>query len=147
MFQRHNTKEKTNAAMAYIVTGSAAKAAKMVGIPDQTIRNWMTTDWWDTAIDYARRNKMGELHGELTGIIHTAVEKVKERLDKGDEVIDGRTGKVNYKAVSAKDAATIAALFMDKREVVQRILIPTETKGQLGSLVDMKKEFEDDSVH
>lgn len=134
--------------MAYIMCGSVAKAARMVGVPDGTFRKWVASPWWTSAIDYARKVKMGELHGQLSEIIHLAVDKVKERLEKGDEAINAKTGEKVYKSVNARDAAFIASLFMEKREITERVMLPDNSKGQEGTLDDMKSEFEqEDAVH
>ena len=155
MFQRlYNTErkkytspDKINAAMAYILCGNVAQAAKMVRVSDTTFRNWVSQPWWASAIEYARRIKMGELHGKLTEIIDLAVAGVKERLERGDEVIDAKTGSIRHKAISARDSAYIATLFMEKREIAERITIPDASKVQADNLVDVKQELEDEHIH
>jgi hypothetical protein len=142
-FRRHATGAKAEAALAWIVTGSCSKAANMVGVPVPTFRYWMSSQWWDSAVEYARRTKQTELEGSLTGIIHKALENVNLRLSEGDEVISA-TGNKMHKAVGAKDCALIAKMFMQNKELANRVQLPADSKGVLGRLDDLKKAFEDE---
>ena len=60
--------EKVEAAAWYCVLGqSTFSAAKLAGIADNTLRNWMISDWWPEAIEEARQRIPEVLRGKALG--------------------------------------------------------------------------------
>jgi hypothetical protein len=100
------------------MTGTAAEAAKMAGIPYTTALDWMSQESWPSFVDAARKQCQSELDAKFTRIIHSATKEVIDRLENGEEAIS-RNGEVVRRKVSAKDSALIASVFADKRSILR----------------------------
>lgn len=114
------------AATHYVATGSTTLAAAAAGVPESTFRDWRNYPWWDAVTVEIRRAKQDELDGALTGLIHKAVSAASERLESGDSRLVKRRGEDGQDRVelvrvpvSAKDAAIVAAIAADKRQIVR----------------------------
>lgn len=110
----------------YAATGNVATSCAALGIPERTLRDWRDKDWWEPALAEVRRSKQSELDGALTGLIHSAVSAAQDRIAAGDHRLVKRRGEDGQDRVelvrvpvSAKDAAIVAAIAADKRQIVR----------------------------
>lgn len=155
--KRWTAEDRQIAAWAYATTGGSKKASKLTGIPDRTIRDWTTEDWWPHLLENAHRKINTKLVGRYTGIAEAALEKLADRIEKGDAVLD-KQGKIVFKPVSAKDLILIGGLSTDKRAVLRGE--PTSISARSGTtkehlkkvregLVQVQKEAEEEkeTVH
>jgi hypothetical protein len=110
---------KLQAALAYVITANSQDASKLCGVPDRTIRDWTTQDWWDDLIAEARAAKQKELDAAWTGLIHLATQKMLERVTTGDPVVDTKTKEVKYVPVKLRDLAIATAVMSDKRALLR----------------------------
>jgi len=142
MATTYSLKDRLEAAMAYLVTGfNAAKAAKICGIPERTVREWTDTDWWPDVMAKAKLEKQAELDSNMTEIIHKAASRVRERLEQGDPFVT-KDGTVQFKPVTAKDATMVTAIMADKRALIRGE--PTRRTQQVKEsdrLEDIKKQL------
>ncbi len=115
----HTLEEKVQAAVAFAITGSVAKAAKITGIPRGAIRNWQTySPWWEDALREIRKRKNDELDAKATRIMHGVLDELSDRLEHGDVVITKNGEKVN-KPITARDAALVLGVVHDKRALLR----------------------------
>jgi hypothetical protein len=114
----HSVEAKLEAAVAYLITGNSEEAGEIVGIPGRTIRYWMKQSWWEDIIAEARTVKQKELDAIWTSLIHHSAKQLRERLQKGDEVVL-KDGTIVSAAVKARDLALIMATAVDKRAVMR----------------------------
>lgn len=106
--------QKIQTVASYMVLGNLKKTSELMGIGLPTIKWWKyQTDWWEECMSVLRRVKNEELDIKLTHIIDRGVSELSDRLQHGDEVIQG--GKSFRKRVNAKDIATILGIAYDKR--------------------------------
>lgn len=99
--------QRMQAALAWVVSGTAAEAGKVCGIPERTINDWTHQPWWEGLVTEARRLKDVELDRKLSGVIDRAMQRLAERLDR-DESIN-----------NIKDLAVVAAVAYDKRALMR----------------------------
>jgi hypothetical protein len=113
----HSNEDKSRGVSAYVSTGSFTKAAAITGLPETTLRFWSKQDWWDEECRRANQADADEIKSTATRIAKKAFGEVEERLQFGDTVLD-KEGNLVRKPVSARDAAIIAAVAVDKRKVL-----------------------------
>lgn len=145
-------KVRIEAAGTYIVTGSFKQAAEATGVPERTIRLWASQPWWDAILDEARGVKNNELDMAWTQIIHTCIEMLKERLDKGNPKTNSK-GKVYYVPCSVEQVGEILTLSLNNRKnlrgvehksslAVDKVIPSGKTpEGRLKSLEELANEL------
>lgn len=121
---KYSAEDKLLVVQTYFLTQSLRKTNALTGVAEDTIARWRMQEWWEPVYKEVIAAKNKELDGKLTAIIDKATVKVEERLDQGDPYVDNK-GKVKFKPVSAKDAATTLGILFDKRD-----LIRGNTQGQ-----------------
>lgn len=115
---KYNPKQKVKACAYYMVYSNASQVERMTKIPAHTVRKWKSeAEWWQPTLQWLRKQKQDELDSMLTGVIHSAVDEIKDRLDKGDYVL--HRGNLIRVPVKAKDMAYIAHNIFDKRALLR----------------------------
>lgn len=104
-----------------LIAGGTAMgtACKLTGITRGRLNAWRTKEWYSRAISIIQDRLDEQLDGKFTHAINKGMNKLHQRLDVGDPVVNNRTGEVTYKPVSAKDAAIITSIFFDKRNLLR----------------------------
>ena len=137
------TDEDRQAAMAcYAVHGNYKRCSDLLSIPPRTLAQWGQTEWWLSSIAEVRLQKQDEIDSGVQKIIDRAIDSVITRLDKGDEMITSK-GDTLYKAVSARDSATILGIAFDKQRILR--MLPTSITASTDSdkLLKLQQSFED----
>jgi len=138
---RRTTEDRLRAALAYCMTGTSKKAAKLCGIPDRTIREMTEQEWWPDLIAEVKKSKDGELDAILTDVIHEGLGIIQDRFQHGDEVLL-KDGTRDRKKISARDAAWIAAVMKDKRNALRGVASKVvEHRSTQEQFKDIKKEL------
>ena len=111
--------QKIAAVMAFMTTGTTKQAAKVCGVPQQTISDWKNkADWWEDTLLECRKKKQDELDASFTSLVHSAVEKLEDRINQGDVKVD-KTGNQYYVPMSGRDIAITMAVIFDKRQLLR----------------------------
>lgn len=108
--------------------GSLWKAAQITGIPYHTLYKWAGTEWWKEGLLSLKAEDSAVLEEATTSIAKQSATVVQERLTNGDFVLS-RDGTVVRKPVSARDAAIILGVSMDKRKILSEA---PHTENKLG---------------
>lgn len=103
------------AARHYLVTGTFKAVERDLNIPTMTVRNWAKKDWWPILLEEINYLRNIETDGQMTTIMEKAMSEVIDRLENGDTVVI--KGELVKKPVGARDAALVAAIMFDKRQV------------------------------
>ena len=138
--QTHGVETVLTVAAHYIVNGNAEAAGEAAGVPPRTVRYWRQhADWWGPLIDALRAEKSDELDAQMTGVVHGAIQAVKDRLENGDYKLD-REGNIKRVPVSARDAMLVSAIAFDKRQISRNL--PTHiTESSSDRLKKLKQEL------
>lgn len=110
--------DRLDAALAWLITGNTVEASKLCGVPDRTIREWMSKEWWEPILEEARKAKQKELDAVWTRIIHKAAVEINDRLDNGDSVVT-KFGKIEKLPIRARDLSFILSVVADKRALAR----------------------------
>lgn len=135
--------QKVAAVQAYVMTGTSKQAAALCDVPDSTIRWWkMQSAWWDDMVAQTRKERDDQIEAQFTKLLQKAAGNMETRLEVGDEVLD-KDGNVNYRAVSARDLATIAAIMYDKQALIRGNPTSKVARSETDALESLSKKFEE----
>jgi len=139
---KYSDQDRYAAMACYAVHGNFTKCKDLLVIPVKTIHDWSKSEWWLSAIEQVRSEKQDEIDSGVQKIIDRAIDSVITRLDKGDEMITSK-GETLYKAVSARDSATILGIAFDKQRILR--MLPTTITATTGSdkLLKLLNNFEE----
>jgi hypothetical protein len=104
---------------AFAVCGNSRQVAEITKVPEGTIRAWKQTEWWSDIISRIHSEEDEELDTKLTKLVNKAVDHVNDRLDSGDWIYDTKRGELLRKPVSSRDLAIVAAITVDKRQLLR----------------------------
>lgn len=108
--------QKIEAVQTYLALGQVNLTAAVLKIPEVTLRNWKSKDWWKEIEQELRHQDDLVLSSRLQKIINKSFEQVEDRLNNGDFIYDQKTGELKRKPVNMKDAHKVAVDLIDKRE-------------------------------
>ena len=122
----HSRQTVLTAATVFVSTGMASHAAAAAGTSVSAVNEWRRKEWWPALTVAVRHAKQAELDGALTALIHSSVAAAQDRIASGDCRLVRRkdeNGVENHELVrvpvSARDAAIVAAVAADKRQIVR----------------------------
>lgn len=98
---------KCNAVAVFAATGNLREVSRLTKIPLITLQNWQKQDFWQTQLDEVKREKALILQSKLGALTELALEKVHDRLENGDFVLNNKTGKIVRKPVGIKEATKV----------------------------------------
>jgi len=152
----YTPEQKIAAVMAFVLTGTSFQAERLCGVSADKIRCWKQSDWWDEAAEACRREKQEELDGVMTNIIHTAIEKVSDRIALGEIIyVDGipmpdesTEDGFAHKPLSLRELTVTLGILYDKRNLIRgdptSISGKTDTPTKMKELTDAFKELSKD---
>lgn len=111
--------QKTEAAKTYLLVGNLALTARMLGIPEITMKVWKKSDWWAELIRELRSQEKMELSARTKKIVGAALTVVEDRLVNGDFQYDQKTGEVVRKPVNLKDAHKVAIDLQERADKLE----------------------------
>jgi hypothetical protein len=125
---KYGEPERVMAATAYLVTGTYKKAAKVVSVPESTLRDWARHEWWGHLVEEVRSEKESEFQAGFSRIVEKAIRETEDRLDQGEvKLVKTKDGYEERRVpVSAKDAQMISAIAYDKLRL--SLNLPTSIK-------------------
>jgi hypothetical protein len=115
----YSDKEKMNACCIFALSGNSRRTAEISKIPEATIRQWKTTEWWNEILTRIHVEKDEELDTKLTQLVDKAVEQINDRLDEGDWVYNPKLDKLVRKSITGRDLSHITATMLDKRQLLR----------------------------
>jgi hypothetical protein len=123
----YTLEDKFKAATAYMLEGTLRGAARVCGIPFETIRGWKKEPWWTDLVVQVIEEHADEYKAANHKIIQLAQDVALTRLKEGDPYVT-KSGEVRLKPVSLREAILSFAVTVDK----QRLLLnqPTSLSGK-----------------
>ena len=141
---KYSPQLKLQVAAEYLVRGTSLQAAKATGVPSATIRSWKTrAPWWNQAIEEARKRLTQDLDAMYTAILHEGGKQILDRVQKGNIVVDAKTGEKSRAPLTARELATVTGITFDKR-ALQRGEPTARTEQTPAQILDqLAKKLED----
>lgn len=111
--------DRERAVAAYVAGGTFTRAETITGIAANTIVKWRERDpsWWADTEHKIRVEHEQEHRAGLRDIIITGIQQTRDRVELGDLVLAEDGTYTKRKPLSAKDAAWITAVMIDKLRV------------------------------
>jgi len=98
--------DKTKACQLYMLNGNMRIVSEVTDIPYDTLSDWKRSEWWPTLVEELRAAKRAKTGVKLSNIIDTSLEVLQDRLENGDWVLNNKTGEMQRRPVSLRDATT-----------------------------------------
>jgi hypothetical protein len=117
----YSTKQRYEAVVLYRMLGNFALVSRNMGIPEQTIYNWGSTDWWKEMEEDIRKESNAKLSGNIQKIVNKAFKVVEDRLENGDWIYDQKQGQLKRKPVGAHTANQILKDGLDKTFFIEKL--------------------------
>lgn len=120
--------QKLEACKTYLMTGNLAMTARMLKVPEVTMRYWAKSPWWKELIDDLRSQDELVLSARLKKIVEKTFDVVEDRLEHGDYVYDQKTGEMRRKPVAMKDAHKVGLDLDTRRDLLLGRHTPTASE-------------------
>lgn len=139
--------QRMEAIQSYLLLGNLALTARILGIPEVTLRVWKASDWWKERTHEIKTQERIQLSSRMKKIVEASLTVVEDRLLNGDYQFDQKTGQTIRKPVNMKDAHKVAIDLQDRQELVEKastaeILIKDESvESKLMSLAEKFAEL------
>ena len=132
--------EIRKAAQIYHITRNMVKTSRQTGIPRGTLQGWKddARPEWCNEIDRVSAELDAELNAHYNQILEKSINEMKDRLERGDEHYDTKTGKIYRKRVNAGTLATMHGIVFDKQS-----LLRNQPKGQKPSKEDTEARLKE----
>lgn len=136
--------DKINAVQTYLKLGkNMLLTSETLGIHRNTLLGWSKQAWWTVLVDELQSEENFQISRKLTQIIQQSLTIVEDRLTNGDIFYNPRTGKIDRKPVSLRDAHAILKdniyLRVDVENGASR---PTDATTIADKLSQLAKQFE-----
>lgn len=95
-----------------------AETLRTFQLDQATLDAYQELEWWSETAKTVYGSQAQDLDRQMTRLIDKALEQADNRLEHGDQVLD-KFGERHLVPIKGKEAAVMAALFLDKRQVVR----------------------------
>lgn len=126
----YSINDKTRAACLYAVMADYNEVSKITEIPASELRSMAGEQWWQDVIKEVRKEENDSMSSQLTKIANTTFEKIVERLQVGDPVLNHKTGEISFLPIRFRDLANSLGSLIDKRQLLRGD--PTTRTDKLG---------------
>lgn len=123
-------KQKMEAIQHYLLVGNLALTSRVLGIPEITLRQWKTMEWWKNSVEDIKLQENMEMSARLKKMVEASLIAVTDRLENGDWMYDQKTGSMIRKPVNIRDAHKVATDLMDKRTMLDKAAAPAQEQVQ-----------------
>lgn len=136
--------QKLEAVKTYLITGNVAMTARILKIPEDTLRRWVKSTWWVDIVAELRCQDELQLSTRFKKIVEKTLEVVEDRLENGDFVYDQKTGAMRRKPVAMRDAHKVGLDLDAKRDLILGRQAPQASNEQIDAkLSKLAQSFAD----
>jgi hypothetical protein len=101
--------QKIEAVTAYLMLGgNIGLTSHTTHIPHATLYEWTKSEWWNTLVSEVRKEEKLQLSSRLKKIVEAGWTVAEDRLERGDWILNNKTGEIMRKPVSLRDASKVA---------------------------------------
>jgi hypothetical protein len=135
--------KKIEVATKYMALGNMRLVSELCKVDYRLLMAWKKEEWWHQLIDEIRKANKSALNTKLSKIVDRSLEVISDRIENGDFILNNKTGEVERKPVSLRDANAVTKDLLNHQikveELEAKIEIQKETvQDQLALLA---KEF------
>lgn len=136
--------QRMEAIQSYLLLGNLALTARILGIPEVTLRVWKASDWWKERVHEIKTQERIQLSSRMKKIVEASLTVVEDRLLNGDYQFDQKTGETIRKPVNMKDAHKVAVDLQDRQELLEKAAsadILTKDESIENKLMSLAEKF------
>lgn len=119
--------QKIEAVTLWLSMGNLRLVAATLNIPEMTLRNWRSTQWWKEVSDEIKLQDKIQFSATAQKVIAKSLEVIGDRLQNGDYIYDQKQGQLIRKPVSVRDATAVASAMIDKKVLLDKSEFQQET--------------------
>jgi hypothetical protein len=118
-YGQHSDKLKAKAVRTYMRVGSLAKTAELLDVPFSTMQSWKyRTNWWGELTKRFQEEADRKLASRMDEIVAKAVEKIEDRIENGDQILDSKTGDIISVPVKMRDLTAATKTLSERTDVL-----------------------------
>lgn len=114
----YTDKERIEVATLYAALGSVKAVGALTRVSEGTIRGWTKEEWFRTLLDEIRAENDQAIDAKFTDIVGKTLDQLSDRVENGDHVLT-KSGEVVRVPVKARDLSIVAAINIDKRQLLR----------------------------
>lgn len=111
---------KVYAVEVFLETRNLREVVKRIGCSIETLQNWKNSEWWDRTANEIIAAKKAGTTTKLGFIIDKAMDKVIDKLENGEEVLNNKTGQLVRKPVSLRDVNNVLKDAIDRQLKIEK---------------------------
>jgi transposase-like protein len=136
---------KHKAIKMYMENGNLSMTARLLDVDFNTMQHWRyRTAWWPELQKRFQEEADRKLAAKMDKLVAKAVDKMEDRIESGDHILDSKTGEVIQVPLKAKDLTTSIKVLSERTDVLvgraNRDSIAKELMSD--KLAKLAKEFE-----
>lgn len=138
----YTEEQKLEAMRLFVLCGNASDVCRQLKIPFPTMEQWKTKQWWKDGVRDIRNGNDDLLDVKLTNAIDSALSKINDRIENGDQIYDPRTGDIIRVPAKLRDLTAAFNSVLEKRQIVRKQ--PTKITQQISNaqqLQDLAQQF------
>lgn len=117
--EKFSTALKHKAIKMYMENGNLSLTARLLEVPFHTMQHWRyRTSWWPELQKRFQEESDRKLAAKMDKLVAKAVEKVEDRIENGDHILDSKTGDVIQVPLKAKDLTTTIKVLSERTDVL-----------------------------
>lgn len=121
---------KVDAATLYAVYGDTAQVAELAQVPENVIRGWKQEPWWIEIQKQVYQEQNEKLAARISSVLDTAITHLEDRLEKGDQKLNPKTGNIETIKVEASVLAKMFENLAHQRRITRGE--PTSISAKIG---------------
>lgn len=119
-YKHWSDKQKLEAAAMFLQLGNNNLVAAACGIPEQTLRDWRKTEWWDRIIAEMKMAENVQLSNRAKAIVEKGMAVMNDRLENGEWIYDQKKGELIRKPVGMREATVAVNTMIDKKLLLEK---------------------------
>lgn len=127
--KEYTDKQKLDAVTTYLMLGNIELTAATLKIGVRTLWYWKRTEWWAQLVEEVKKEDRLVISSKLRKILDKSWHLMEDRIENGDWIFNQKTGELQRKPVSLRDASQVAfqaATLHDKLDKQEHYVIATE---------------------
>jgi len=127
----------------FLLIGNLRAVSETENIKYNTLIDWKKQEWWGQLVEEIRASRRNVKSNKLSDLVDKSLEVIADRLERGDWVLNARTGKLIRKPVALRDVQAMTNNLLARQMQLEELTDKMENKGNnvQDTLTLLAKEF------
>lgn len=112
--------KRIEVATKWLALGNMRLVSELTGVSYQLCRLWKQEPWWEEMIAEIKASKTRQLDDKLSRIVDKSLDAISDRIENGDVIFNQKTGTIQRKDVSLRDATKVATDLLTRQAIIQK---------------------------